>query len=137
MEIVKNQHGGSELHALETIRGQLKPSKSRIKQQNKTQEPEFVKLFNQAVERQYQLHFSRHVQDRFQQRQIFLNGKQLEEIHQAVQLAQQKGIRDSLIVTKDSAFIVNIPSKTVITAMERDATRFRVFNNIDGAVITT
>ncbi|MBE5851669.1 MAG: flagellar protein, partial [Lachnospiraceae bacterium] len=33
------------------------------------------------------------------------------------------------------AFIVNVPSNTVVTAMEQSETQDNIFTNIDGAVI--
>ncbi len=101
------------------------------------QKTDFAELLNRAVERQSQLHFSRHVQQRLQQRQVNVDADQLQQLNQALQLAQQKGIRDSLVLTRDAAFIVNVPSKTVVTAMQRDAVAYRVFTNIDGAIVTS
>jgi len=36
----------------------------------------------------------------------------------AVEKAKQKGVRESLILMKDMAFVVSIKNKTVITAMD-------------------
>ena len=137
MKVVNNQPGRAGLRALEPIPQRNDPTVSGANGSQKERQTNFSKLFNQAVERQYQLHLSRHVQERFQQRQVDFNVEQFQQIRDAVQLAQEKGIKDSLILTKESAFIVNIPNKTVVTVMERDAARFRVFTNIDGAVITS
>ena len=50
--------------------------------------------------------------------------------------AGEKGIKDSLVLVDKMAFIVNVPSQTVVTAMDQDeATDSNVFTNIDGAVI--
>ena len=39
------------------------------------------------------------------------------------------------VLVDDIAFIVNVPSKTVVTAMDQAETNSNVFTNIDGAVI--
>ena len=39
-----------------------------------------------------------------------------------------------MVVVDELAFIVNIPNKTVITAMDTSDTADNVFTNIDGAV---
>ena len=44
-----------------------------------------------------------------------------------------KGIRESLIMVDDVAFIVNVSKSTVITAV--DEGEDMIFTNIDGAVI--
>ena len=47
----------------------------------------------------------------------------------------EKGIKDSLILVDQLAFIVNVPSSTVVTAMDQTENKSNVFTNIDGAVI--
>jgi len=49
-------------------------------------------------------------------------------------MAADKGINDSLVMVDDLAFIVNVPSRTVITALEAGSDT-NVFTNINGAVI--
>ncbi|MDE7240043.1 MAG: flagellar protein, partial [Lachnospiraceae bacterium] len=49
--------------------------------------------------------------------------------------ADRKGIKDSLIMVDELAFIVNVSSSTVITAMDNNRTDEQIFTNIDGAVI--
>ena len=47
--------------------------------------------------------------------------------------AREKGIRESLVMVDDMAFIVNVSNNTVITAVGSSADS--IFTNIDGAVI--
>lgn len=47
---------------------------------------------------------------------------------------QKKG-KDSLILLKNIAFIVNIPNRTVVTAMDGSNSKESVFTNIDSAVV--
>ncbi len=49
--------------------------------------------------------------------------------------AGQKGIRDSLVIVDQLAFIVNVPNQTVVTAMDSTETDGNIFTNINGAVI--
>ncbi|NLU10275.1 MAG: flagellar protein, partial [Tepidanaerobacter acetatoxydans] len=60
---------------------------------------------------------------------------QKEMINNAVDKAEQKGVRESLILMNDMAFVVSIKNRTVITAMNGDSVKENVFTNIDGAVI--
>jgi len=50
-------------------------------------------------------------------------------------MSSQKGIKNSLVLVDDYAFIMNVPSSTVITAMDKNETKNNVFTNIDGAII--
>ncbi|MDE6914138.1 MAG: flagellar protein, partial [Lachnospiraceae bacterium] len=49
--------------------------------------------------------------------------------------AGEKGIRESLVLVDELAFIVNTKNNMVITAMDQTETDENIFTNIDGAVI--
>lgn len=82
-----------------------------------------------------ELKFSKHAANRLAQRNIELTKNQLERLNDATKKADLKGIQDSLVIVDDLAFIVNIPSSTVVTAMDQAQTQENIFTNIDGAVI--
>ncbi|KAA3615465.1 MAG: flagellar biosynthesis protein [Calditrichaeota bacterium] len=96
--------------------------------------PDFQSLLRKALESEAPLKFSKHVQSRIDQRGISMDSVQMDSLQQAVGLAAEKGIKDSLVVVQDAAFIVNVPSKTVVTALDQVEMKQRVFTNIDGAV---
>ena len=81
------------------------------------------------------LTFSRHAQVRLKDRGIQLTDTQMDRLTGGVEKARQKGIRDSLVMVDELAFIVNIPHNTVVTAMDSSDTGENVFTNINGAVI--
>ena len=81
------------------------------------------------------LKFSKHATVRLADRGIELTDAQLERLNDGAKKAGQKGIRDSLVIVDDLAFIVNVPNKTVVTAMDSRETEENVFTNINGAVI--
>ncbi|HET56054.1 MAG TPA: flagellar protein [Ignavibacteria bacterium] len=79
------------------------------------------------------LKFSSHASKRLEDRNIVLSSEEMGKINEAVQKAEIKGAVDSLVMVNGNVFIVNIPNKTVITAMpiENNAS---VFTNIDSVV---
>ena len=79
--------------------------------------------------------FSKHAMNRLSLRNIELTTEQMERLSQGRIEAGEKGIKDSLILVDQLAFIVNVPSGTVVTAMDQTENRNNVFTNIDGAVI--
>lgn len=81
------------------------------------------------------LKFSKHAANRLADRDITLTDNQLERLNQGTHKAMEKGINESLVIVDQLAFIVNIPSSTVITAMDQRQTNDKIFTNIDGAVI--
>lgn len=81
------------------------------------------------------LKFSHHAEVRMQQRGIKLQTESLTKIMNAVEEAASKGAQDSLIVFRDIALIVNVPSRTVVTAMDGAQMRSNIFTQIDSAII--
>ncbi|MBR1391957.1 MAG: flagellar protein [Lachnospiraceae bacterium] len=81
------------------------------------------------------LKFSKHAAMRLENRNINLSENQSERLEAGVRKAGEKGIRESLVVLDSLAFIVNIPNKTVVTAIDRNESEDNIFTNIDGAVI--
>lgn len=94
----------------------------------------FDDFLQQAINKNTGLKFSKHAELRMQARNIDLTQTQKEKISNAVSIAQQKGVKDSLIILDDMAFVVNVNSKTVITAVNNNELKDNVFTNIDGAV---
>ena len=93
----------------------------------------FKTVLDEALLKQQSVHFSKHAHMRLSARQIQLTGEQLSRVEDGVNKAGAKGIRDSLVLVDDVALVVNVKSKTVITALSHE--QESVFNNIDGAVI--
>ena len=79
---------------------------------------------------------SKHAAMRLEARNISLDALRLEKLRTAVDRAQAKGVKDSLVVMEDVALLVNIPNRTVITAVKQSELKENVFTNIDGAVFT-
>ena len=82
-----------------------------------------------------ELKFSKHAGIRLEQRNISLSENQLRRLSEGTKKAEEKGIKESLMIMDDMAFIVNVKNNTVITAMDQTENSENVFTNIDGAVI--
>ncbi|MGN0166914.1 MAG: TIGR02530 family flagellar biosynthesis protein [Acetatifactor sp.] len=81
------------------------------------------------------LKFSKHALGRLTDRHIELDSEQLKRLNLGAAKAEEKGIKDSLVIVDQLAFIVNVPNQTVVTAMDSTETNENVFTNINGAVI--
>lgn len=95
----------------------------------------FQDILEQASGIGREVRFSKHASNRLSTRNIELTEGQMERLNEGAKKAQAKGIRDSLVIVDSLAFIVNVPSSTVVTAMEQSETQENIFTNIDGAVI--
>ncbi|WP_050739391.1 TIGR02530 family flagellar biosynthesis protein [Acetobacterium bakii] len=98
----------------------------------KTENGSFQEIFNQELKNT--VTFSKHANVRKEQRNIEVTQNDLEKLGNACDKAQEKGIDNALIMMDDSAFIVNAASKHVITVMDKNEMKNKLFNDIDGAV---
>ena len=79
--------------------------------------------------------FSGHALERLQRRGIQMDDAALARLNGGVARAAAKGSRESLVLLDDTAFVVSVRNRTVVTAVDRDHMRDQVFTNIDSAVI--
>lgn len=79
------------------------------------------------------LQFSKHASMRLNTRDIALNHDQIKRVEEGVNKAYAKGIKDSLVFVDNVALVVNVRSRTVVTAIHSQ--QENIFTNIDGAVI--
>lgn len=80
------------------------------------------------------LKFSSHATKRLEARNIELDENTLGKLQSAVDKAEAKGSKDSLVMLDETAFIVNIPNRTVITALHKNENKDNIFTNIDSVV---
>ena len=90
---------------------------------------------NESVMESSELKFSKHAANRLNDRNILLTDSQNVRLENGVRQASEKGITESLVLVDSLAFIVNVPNRTVVTAMDQTETDSNIFTNIDGAVI--
>ena len=81
------------------------------------------------------LTFSRHALERLQRRGIELGEQTLARLGDGVERAAGKGSRASVVLVDGTAFVVAVPNRTVVTAVDPEHMREQVFTNIDSAVI--
>lgn len=96
----------------------------------------FARVLSEAARQNkvQSLKITRHAEARLQDRNISLSDTQKEKIADALEKADQKGVRDALVMLDGLAIVANARSKTVITAVGEGDLRQNIFTNIDGAV---
>ena len=115
-------------------------NRQNVKQSSKTSDISFEDILrkqqNKAeLQKDSGIRFSKHASQRLETRNIQLSSEQSARLEDGVMKAQEKGIKESLVLVDSLAFIVNIPNKTVVTAMDQTDAQTNVFTNIDGAII--
>lgn len=94
----------------------------------------FDKILEEKIEKQG-LKFSKHAELRLQSRNINLSPVQVDRIAEGINKAGSKGVKESLVLMDDMAFVVSVRNRTVVTAANKKDLDESVFTNIDGAVI--
>ena len=97
------------------------------------QTSEFGSIFKEELDK---VKFSNHALKRLESRNIQLSEANINKIQDAVQKAELKGAKDSLIMVDETAYVVNIPNRTVVTAMDLHGAQENIFTNIDSVVFT-
>lgn len=80
--------------------------------------------------------FSKHAIERIYERQIDLYADDtLDRLNKAVELAEQKGSNDTLVMIDSNAFLVSVKNNKVITTLSADDMNGSIFTNIDSTVV--
>ncbi len=100
--------------------------------------PSFQSIFQEQltnIGQAGEVKFSAHALKRLESRQISFNNQDMAQLKEAVNKAEAKGAKESLILMDQMALVVSIKNRTVITAVDNDSLKDNVFTNIDSAVI--
>lgn len=100
-----------------------------------SQNKNFEDVLKKIQSNNEEIKFSKHAVERMGARNIELNSNDVEKLQKAFKKAEEKGVKEALIVIGDKGFIASVKNKTVITTMTSDQIKENVFTNIDGAVI--
>lgn len=90
--------------------------------------------FLETLENVQGVRFSNHAQSRLQSRDINLNSENVSRLSSAIDKAEKRGGKSSLVMVDDLAFIVNVQSRTVVTALDKNQRGEGVFTQIDSVV---
>lgn len=125
----------SSFHSLEQVQNEYLNQTPKTQTAKQMGSLSFQEILEQASGLGKEVRFSKHASNRLNTRNIELTDGQMERLNEGAKKAQAKGIKDSLVLVDSLAFIVNVPSSTVVTAMEQSEAQENIFTNIDGAVI--
>ena len=101
--------------------------------QRAAQRGDFRKVLQQSVRSSREVRFSAHAAERIRQRKIELGPSRMRRVSAAAEEVAARGGRDALVVMDGVSLILDVPNRTVVTAVERGGGR-SVFTNIDSAV---
>jgi flagellar operon protein len=99
---------------------------------------EFKNLLNgqiDKVNKDHGINLSVHAAKRMNERDLSLDGNEFFKIKDAMNKLREKGGRDSLILTSNGAYIVDIPNNKIVTAIDKSSIDQNVFTKIDSTVV--
>jgi flagellar operon protein len=95
----------------------------------------FADVLSETLSKSSDVNFSKHAVKRAMEHNIDLNDESISRLNEGVRIAEEKKLEEPLILVGSTAFLVNIPNNTVITAVDSGNMKGNVFTNIDGTVI--
>ena len=111
------------------------PAQPAAPSRTTTSGPGFDAVLREKLGEGTEVRFSAHAQGRLRSRNIELSSGQMERLNAAAAKAAEKGARETLLLMDNLGFIVSVPNRTVVTAVEPNEGQDAVFTNIDSTVI--
>jgi flagellar operon protein len=99
---------------------------------SRTDGPAFADVLRRAAGG---IQLSKHALQRVERRGIDLGPATLARLEDGVARAAAQGAREAVVLVDDTAFVVSVRNRTVVTAVDAEHMREHVFTNIDSAVI--
>ncbi|MBU3111787.1 TIGR02530 family flagellar biosynthesis protein [Clostridium lacusfryxellense] len=95
----------------------------------------FSKILDKQIKNEESFTISSHAAQRLNSRNIDFNDDDLKKINEGINMANKKGVKQSLIMYKDMALITSIKNRTVITALDKNESQGKIITNIDSVVM--
>ena len=94
----------------------------------------FQRLLKQEAQEDKNVRFSKHAQKRLEERKISLDGDEYLKLKEGINKLKEKGGKDSLIVTNEAAYIVDVDNEMVVTAFDKEDMSENVVTKIDSTL---
>jgi flagellar operon protein len=95
----------------------------------------FKDMFSRELAGERGVTVSKHASERLYSRNMQLSDERLQQVAGALDKAEGKGSRETLIMFDDLALVASVKNRTIITAFDRDNLKEGVVTSIDSAVI--
>jgi len=103
--------------------------------QESVSEGSFSSILQSKLDQGNEVKFSAHAIRRMEERHLDLNAGTLDRLNQGMRDLDAKGSVNSLIMMDETAFVVSVKNKTVVTAVDKMGQANNVFTNIDSVAI--
>ncbi len=97
--------------------------------------PSFGEVLRKTVDQNETIRFSSHALRRLEERNLTLTDSQLHRLNEGVRQLNARGSQNSVILLDNTAYVVSVRNKTVVTAVNNAAENNNIFTNIDSMAI--
>jgi flagellar operon protein len=106
-----------------------------VKKETTAPKDTFQSIMSEQLGTSRPVQMSKHASERLYSRGIDMSDERLAQVGQALDKAENKGSRETLILFDDMALVASVKNRTIITAFDREKLREGVVTSIDSAVI--
>ena len=111
-----------------------KPLQKGEGKRQSNQDPSFTNFLEKEVQEDKNVRFSKHAQKRLEERKVSMDGDEYLKLKEGIDKLKEKGGKDSLIVTNEAAYIVDVDNEMVVTAFDKDDMSENVVTKIDSTL---
>ena len=121
------------IYPLDAVKVQ-KPKPVQVDGDNKKVKS-FAEVLKQNLEPGQDVKFSAHALKRIEERQLNMGEQTLDRLIDGISRLNEKGSKNSVIFLDETAFIVSVQNRTIVTALDKANNSQNIFTNIDSAAI--
>ena len=107
----------------------------QVSEQSKTEAGSFKEMFSSEMAENRGVTFSKHASQRMYSRGLELPDDKLSALVNAIDKAEMKGSKETLVLSDEAAFVVSVENRTVVTVFDRENLQDGIVTAIDSAVI--
>ena len=124
---------------MNTLIKPLEPTKTTVYKPGSTGKGGNGQKFNEILKEKLNpsrnVKFSTHAQNRIEQRNLNITTEDISRLDSGFQKLADKGSQNSLVLVDDTAYIVSVKNRTVVTALDKTEAVNNVYTNIDSVAI--
>ncbi len=95
----------------------------------------FDEILQEKLKSNKGVNFSAHAMSRIEQRNLNISTDELSRLDSGFQKLEDKGSLNSLVLVDNTAYIVSVKNRTVVTALDKAEAINNVYTNIDSVAI--
>ena len=114
-----------------------KKESGNVRSSNDTKQAEFEELLRNRVKESgpsEDIQISKHAVKRLEERNLSIDSGEYLKLKEGMKKLQNKGGKESLIITNNAAYIVDVNKNKIVTAIDKASMSDNVFTNIDSTV---